>query len=696
MLLLTSAKTQHATRILAVALALLFVTGSALRNAKAAPSSAGISAVSATSTASFPDSSPLIGASLIASATSVPTGGSFGYSSEIRLAQPTSYLEVQLQLHRPNGHLVYLRTQVANNVPAGLRRFSFERALAGLDLRPGTYPIDLSVRASVAGSTITTDVATELLVYDPAAKKQPVVLVVRVNGQPLSGPDGTFALDPAIATRARDEVDRISTFVTTDPAAHVTLGVSPLLLTEWRVIAGGYTASDGRQIPASHPVAVAYATALNHLKAAIDTRRLELVSLGYSDPDLNDLANQGLGSDIAPQYQAGLSSVFASMETTPSTGTVPAGGRIPPGAAKLLADTGMGYVVVDATSGRSSSAVAASGAYRVAGSPLRALLVDTAASRNLSSSEPSAALHAAFDRLAVDQRQPYIVRIDLGELTADATSTVGVAVRALEAAPWIQTVVASEAATGSSLPDVRFVATTASSVAPAGLWDDVTEARSYASAMIASLGPSDSGAVSSQMQSLVAECSAWAGPNDTWQFAQRGQAFAQASLKTSRAILDTVHIKVEPITLSGAKGDVPVSVLNGTRKTLNVVIRTTTSGGIKVTSRGDLPTTLRPQETFVQIPVDLKSSLSGKLTVEVVAGNLVLSRKTVDVTASYLDRLAIIGGIVVLLGILLAFIVRRVRAAEAAAVPEDDADAPEHSARYTETVETPREETDEQ
>lgn len=684
-----SVKTQRTARALAVALTLLCVIGVTLHSAAAAPT---LSPAATTSTVSPSDSPPPLAASLVASATAVPVGGAFGYSADIRLDQPTSYLEVRFQIHRPSGFLVYQRTQVANNLKSGIKRFSFQRELEGLDLKPGAYPIEIAVRADIGGSTVATDLAAELLVYDPAADKQPVVLVVRVYGQPLSGPDGTFVLDPAVATRARDQVSSISTLVTTDSRARVTLGVPPVLLAEWRRISeDGYKTNDGREVPASGPVATSYGATLGELNAAIDTGRLELVSLGYADPDLNDLGDQGLAGDASPQYEAGLSAIFASLETTPSTGTIPAGGCVPPRALELLAGAGVGYVVTDSECGRTGNSAASSGAYRIPGSSLAALLVDTAAGKNLSSSEPSTAVRGAFDRLDSGEKSPYVVRIDLGEGTADATSTVGGAIAAFEGTPWVSMLTARDAAAGKDLPSVRLVAGEQAPAAPTGFWDDVSDARSYASAMTAAIEPSDAEANTARIQSLVAESSAWAGPAGTWQFSGRGQAFARASLDISRAVLDTVRIKIEPITLSGAKGDVPVSVLNGTQKTLNIFIRTTTSGGISVTGPKNIATTLRPQETFVQIPVDLRSSLSGKLTVEVAAGDLVLARRTVDVRASYLDRLAMVGGIVVLLGILLAFIVRRVRAAEAAANKRGE-DTPGASERYTGDSPQPRDE----
>jgi hypothetical protein len=64
----------------------------------------------------------------------------------------------------------------------------------------------------------------------------------------------------------------------------------------------------------------------------------------------------------------------------------------------------------------------------------------------------------------------------------------------------------------------------------------------------------------------------------------------------------------------------------------------------------------------------------------------VLAYTTVDVQASYLDRIAIIAGIVLVLGGLLTYIIRRVRTAETGDELEVDAssDADSQSGRYTE------------
>ena len=121
-----------------------------------------------------------------------------------------------------------------------------------------------------------------------------------------------------------------------------------------------------RTVPAESPIARSYADTLTRLRAAVDTGRLELVSLGYSDPDLSTLVRESLVDDIGPQYEVGVSACFASLETTPSTGTVPAGDCAPQQSLQRLAEQGIGYVVTSESCVGWGKTKPASGAYPVA------------------------------------------------------------------------------------------------------------------------------------------------------------------------------------------------------------------------------------------------------------------------------------------------------------------------------------------
>ncbi len=377
----------------------------------------------------------------MASSPTVPTGGTFGYTAEVRLAQRASYLQTVLEVFRPSGQLLFKRTRVANDVKRGTRRYSFERGLTDvLALEPGSYPVRLTVSASVGGATITTETAGTLRVYERDGPRVKIALVARVSGQPMSGPDGRFTLDPAASTGARNAVALISRRILIDPDARVTLAVPPLLLTEWRRISGGYTLADGTTVRPDEAVPLAYNSTLADLKAAIQTKRLELVTLGYSDPNLTDLANQSLAKDVGPQYDAGISAVFQSLELTPSVGTVPAGGFIPPNAVGVLSEKNVRYVVVDTGGVRQGKRRPDSGVYQVADEDLHALVTETTSSASLEAGNPGRAVERSFSHLTRTPKVPLVMRVDIDGDSFTTTDSVGAALTAFEAQPWLDLV----------------------------------------------------------------------------------------------------------------------------------------------------------------------------------------------------------------------------------------------------------------
>jgi hypothetical protein len=109
---------------------------------------------------------------------------------------------------------------------------------------------------------------------------------------------------------------------------------------------------------------------------------------------------------------------------------------------------------------------------------------------------------------------------------------------------------------------------------------------------------------------------------------------------------------------------VPISIVNGSAKELTVLL-SMRGDNLGLSGPDEELVTLSPQENFHPVGVDLKSALSGTLVVEVRADEVLLATGTSVVRASYLDRLAIVGGVTLLLLGLLLFIRRRVRAADA-------------------------------
>jgi len=609
---------------------------------------------------------PAFVASLVPESPAVPVGEDFSYTADIRLPSGASYLQAVFELARPGGEVLFRRTKVTYGIkPKGRVRYEFARDLTGpLALEAGDYPVKLTLTGTVLGATETTEVAGSLRVYPGSGTHVHVALIARVNGQPMTSPDGRFAVDPGQATGARDAVSRVSQRVLADPRAHVTLSVPPVLLAEWRRLSGGYTLADGTSVRPDAPVSVAYNAALADLKSAMDTGRLKLANTGYADPNLTDLADHGLAKDVGAQYDAGISAVFASIEATPSGVSAPAGGCVPPNQVSVLALKGVRALVVDEDCTRQGKSHAASGPYKLSHETLRTLVVESTTTAALSRADTETAMDRAFQRLVRQPKQPLVMSVEVDGDSNPATDTVGAALDAIEAQPWLQLGDADDLKPAASESPLRLLAGKKTPHAPKSFWKTVIKSRTYAAGYLAALGSSDTGATTAEIQSLVGEAASWSEPDNEWSTASRGLAFARASLSATRDTLDRVTMKVESLTLSGSSGNMPITIVNGSEKALDVTVHLSTTGGVRLAGPADIKMTLSPQENYFVVPVTMQRDLAGQLNVEVLAGTLVIARSKADVQASYLDRLAIVG-LIVLMGIgVLVFIVRRVRSTQ--------------------------------
>ena len=306
---------------------------------------------------------------------------------------------MRFKVLNPSGKLMIQRTVIESDVKNDQATAQFERQLSDLGLAPGSYPVELEVRVARDGQIAETTLLSELRLYDPKGPRVPVVFAARITGQPLADPSGKFIADPALYTRARDDARGVATWTLGNPEARMTLAVSPLLLEEWQRISEGYvvTGPEGdTAVQPTEPVPIAYAEALDTIRRATDTGRLELTHLGYTDPNLTDLSLQGLARDVRPQYARGISAMFASLETTPSTGTVVAGGCIPPETVDALVEEGVAYGIVEPSCTRSGASTASPGAYRVKGTTLIALVADEVAENALTTGDTDAIARVAF------------------------------------------------------------------------------------------------------------------------------------------------------------------------------------------------------------------------------------------------------------------------------------------------------------
>lgn len=647
-----------------VVAAVLFVAGSTASPALAEPERPSRPGVSRQLLATAPVGGSL--ATLEADAYAIRTNDPYSFLSTVTTTKDTDSVFMRLKVFNPSGRLMTQRTQIVNDPGKGTAVATFERRTDDLSLAPGPYPVQLDVSVTEKGRTESATLQAELLIYDAAAKPLPVVLAARITGQPLADPQGRFVADPGQFTRPRDDTAELSRWILGDPDARLTLAITPLLLEEWKRISQGYEFAGPEgvvSVPASETVPVAYAQTLGLLKSALQTGRMEIVSQGLTDPDLSELHHADMVDDLTVQYAEGVSAVYASLESTPSVGTIPAGGCLPPDALGLVGDAGVGYAVITPSCTRSNSATATTGVYRIADSEIIALVTDplaTAAARN---TDTQALLRRAYSLHIDDDRRPLVLSLNVGAGQASAGSVV-VAANQLSAQSWLEPTLGGVSASTPDRQPIDVIARKPSKNVPAGYWDDVSESRRWAEALAAALGENDPVAATARRDSLVAQCSAWAGPGNDWVLADRGRTFADTATRLARTILDQVSIRAEAVTLAGAKGDVPVTITNGSDATLTLTLKTEPGGGVRVDEGTEKVLDLPPLDTFVEIPVEMPDSLSGTLIVTVLAGDVVLQTQTVAIRASHLDRLVMIGAVVIALGALLFVVVRRVRSYE--------------------------------
>lgn len=589
----------------------------------------------------------------------------FTFSASARPTSGAEDLQIRFRLLYPNGRLIFQRTRIHAASVSDPARETFSRDLADIGLDPGVYRVELEV-SSDSGTEI--KVESSLTVYDPGMAAVPVALVLRVSDRPAADFEGRYSGDPAATAGARDSVAAVARWITSNANARATLAIPPMLLEEWRDLADGYeyTPEGGSETVESSPAdAAAYAEMLNALAIAEGTGRLELTRQGYSDPDLSALVRAGLEDDIGAQYQEGAASLLAALETTASTGTVPALGHAPAATLALLGEQGVGYVVAEARPARSGDDTPATGVYRVAkGAPLL-LAIDSASSATATRGDAVELIGAVAAQAVDDEREgaPVVVSADLGAGDATATALIAAA-DALGAQPWARLTLARDVAaakTAGTLPAA--VNSSRDSAAPV-YWTDVVKARQWSRALDSALEKGHDASRFARRQSLIAESYAWAPDSRSLEYSADGAAFAHAAIRSGTDILGRVKLTIRPVTLAGTKGDVPVTIANPSELPLTIALSVAGTDEFRSLGQRRRVVRLEPKDNYFEIPVDLTNSLSGDLHVEVLAGGLVLASTDVTVHASYLDRIVTIGAVVVLLGILLAFIIRRGRATD--------------------------------
>lgn len=600
---------------------------------------------------------------------SVTTGGSLNGTVLVTLAAPAEYVEVRLRLHSPTGALLYQKTELRPNSPAGQLTVPFTRALGDFTAREGRYPVEVRILATGAEPTA---VQSRLLVVNADQAPVPVAIIARVSGVPAINPEGCFVVDPERELGARADAARLAELVGSRAGRDLSIAIAPRLLEEWTQVAAGYEttgAAGVRQVPASSDAALAAATTLQQLRALAISAKAEFLDVPYADPDLSSMAAHGLLGDLHEHWGRGDAIVSTALGTEPSGSAAVLGDLVPADALPFLAERGTRTILVAPESITADDTTATSGVYDI-GSGLRAVVPDSRLAEAVATGDSEAFYDVIFERLASeDGAGALALVIDLGSGTDQTARAIDDALKWLDAATWARAATLHDAANVSRPAVASLVAAPPPPVWPGGYWADVAAASRLTRAAAAAFGGDDVDARTALTNVLTAESVSWTAKSQPDGTLDRGREFATTVADRISGVFSTVAVVGSDVTLANRTGRVPISITNGSGRPLDVIV-VATAPRVRVTPPPEA-ITLDVGENVISVPVDMQYEISDRLDVRILAADVELGSTEFTVRASYLDRLAWVGIVVLFLIGMLVFIRRRVRTAIAGTIAEE-------------------------
>jgi hypothetical protein len=595
----------------------------------------------------------------------IPRTGEVAIGVRVTSRGDADRVTARLRVLDSGGHIRWERTQARDGLESATYDFSFASSVSDLGLAPGVYRAEATVRS---GSAKAIERARQFVVFDPSAAKLPVSIVVRVAATPASD-DASQAVD---AVRTAEDTSALARLSLVRPDLHLTAAIPPFLLDEWSA--------------AATDTAAPTAAALEALRSAV-AGGLPLLRGMYGEPDLASLTTAS--AEIERQADAGdgaRHAAFAS-DTTASvdaTGFGVLSGLVPAAAGPALSGRGVSFLLVNAASLQAEgTGSVAPVRYRVsvgsgresaaATSSLTALVIDRALSSHLADPSRNDTLTAALFARSVSKSARFAVVLEVlvGENGVPTESLVE-SLDSLSRVPWIRLVDAPSAAVGPVAGNaVLRKQPVDRTPAPPGLATAIRLARTRVDGLVAATDASSesTGALKALM---LAESRAWAGTDGAWTQADGALALASVADDAAWSVLSKIKVAAPAVTLPGSSGKVPVSVVNGSDRVVTIVLDAV-SQEMRVRDQ-HIGATLEPGENILSVPVALGTATSGRLELTVRAGDLELARASTTVKASYLDRIALLSAVVLVLVGLLFYIRRKMARSAQYAEDRDDPD----------------------
>lgn len=452
---------------------------------------------------------------------------------------------------------------------------------------------------------------------------------------------GSWSVDAGAAKTSSANVDALCRAVVSDNRLSVTLSISPLLLDYWtQAAAGGDRDASGL---------------MADLGSAMGTNRLELVALGYGDPDLACLGATGYTDDIARQYQE-TEQVLTSLAF--SSGTVPAGLSFSAASASKLTSVGISWAAVDASVIDTGSAPVTGGLFTCRSERgLTLLAIDTDDTGSFASADPSSAM-GLLQQIPAGTLpgDTYTTLVDLSGSSSKGSDLVTL-LKSLADLPGYHLSTASAAVTavlnGYTTPPIADISAKTGSIYPQQYLDALIPAQK-AVTLLRGMFYSTNATYDRALRTLLV--------SEGTGFSDRGTATALADDvgKSASTILGAVTVDAEDMTLAGTSGNVPFTITNDADAALKVTITFAPGDGLAVTddryASGYTTVLYTGQNTFT-VPVTCTDELSS-LSITVTSEGVPINGQTIAVHTSHINEVTLIVCSVILVGVVI-FLVRR-------------------------------------
>lgn len=446
---------------------------------------------------------------------------------------------------------------------------------------------------------------------------------------------GDVMVDEDSAARARNNVSALCKAVIDDDGIALDLSVSPVLLERWAEDAGG-----------------AGGECISLISRAMETGRLELLSCGYSDPDIALLTTYGLEGDIEGQ----LALAARSTDLAFAPGFSSAHFTMTDSSLDELSDNGIAWCAVDGT-------------LLMAGTANRNTYTSSV-DRNLTLVSVSTALGDALlaDPLVMDPVAFITDAESVSGTAGDLESVAGVDITntANDCATLIlnlRMIASSESVTCHTVGELVADDFMTRTPPPLSSIDDIGATASDDLALAFSQTSEDMESLEAGLYSSSASLDQSLWDYYAAQSAGLDEGLRAQALSLTKDEIETmfssIHIHAQDIVLAGSNGVIPIEITDTTDSAFEVTVRL--SGHNLSAADGydsGVAMVLYTGENYVQIPVNLEDTRS-EAVVEVLAGDKVVASVPIKVRTSHINLITGICGIVAAVIVVIAIVHRR-------------------------------------